>query len=281
MIESYLLEQLDAYKRTGTLAAASEVLHITQPSLSRSMKKIEDILGVSLFDRQRNKITLNANGELAAEYARQILELQDRMISQVREQDRKQRTIAFGACTPIPRNSVGRILSNVYQNMSILTETKGIKELLNGLYADDYQLIILPFKANDDSLYQKACGGEQLLFALPKDHPFANRRTLSFKDMDGQTVLLFFDIGFWFDLTKEKMPNSRFLVQTDIFSFNELVSASTLPSFATKEAVDMMGSDSVLDRTLVPINDKEAVATYYCVCKKENQSRFRTLFSHL
>ncbi|MDO5133492.1 MAG: LysR family transcriptional regulator [Eubacteriales bacterium] len=270
---------MDAYKRTGTLAAASEELHITQPSLSRSMKKIEDILGVPLFDRQRNKITLNANGELAADYARQILELQTRMISQVRELDRKQRTIAFGACAPIPRDSVGRILSNVYQNMSILTETKGIKELLNGLYADDYQLIILPFKADDASLYQKACGSEQLLFALPEDHPYVNRKTLSFKDMDGQNMLLFFDIGFWFDLTTEKMPNSRFLVQTDIFSFNELVSASTLPSFATKEAVDMMGSDSVQGRILIPITDKEASVTYYCVCKKENQYRFRTLFS--
>ena len=37
MIETYLLEQLDAVARCGTLLAASEELHITQPSMSRAM----------------------------------------------------------------------------------------------------------------------------------------------------------------------------------------------------------------------------------------------------
>ena len=38
MIELYLLEQLDAFARNGTLIRASEELHISQPALSRSMK---------------------------------------------------------------------------------------------------------------------------------------------------------------------------------------------------------------------------------------------------
>ena len=38
MIEMYLFEQLDAVAKYGTLVAASEQLHITQPSMSRAMK---------------------------------------------------------------------------------------------------------------------------------------------------------------------------------------------------------------------------------------------------
>ena len=41
LIESYLLEQFEAVARCGTLLKASEELHISQPSLSRSMKKLE------------------------------------------------------------------------------------------------------------------------------------------------------------------------------------------------------------------------------------------------
>ena len=40
LIESYLLEQFEAVARCGTLLTASEDLHISQPSLSRSMKKL-------------------------------------------------------------------------------------------------------------------------------------------------------------------------------------------------------------------------------------------------
>ena len=42
LIETYLLEQFEAVARCGTLLKASEELHISQPSLSRSMKKLED-----------------------------------------------------------------------------------------------------------------------------------------------------------------------------------------------------------------------------------------------
>ena len=52
MIEMYLLEQLVAFAQTGTLSGASEKLHISQPALSNSMKKIEDILGVRKKEQQ-------------------------------------------------------------------------------------------------------------------------------------------------------------------------------------------------------------------------------------
>ena len=47
LIETYLLEQFEAVARCGTLLKASEELHISQPSLSRSMKKLEDVLGAA------------------------------------------------------------------------------------------------------------------------------------------------------------------------------------------------------------------------------------------
>ena len=43
MIEIYLLEALDAFYRLGTLSAAAEYLHISQPALSRSMQKLQGI----------------------------------------------------------------------------------------------------------------------------------------------------------------------------------------------------------------------------------------------
>ena len=67
MMELYLLEQLIAFSRQGTLSGAAEELHISQPALSQSMKKLEESLGVSLFERSKNKIALNENGIMAVQ----------------------------------------------------------------------------------------------------------------------------------------------------------------------------------------------------------------------
>ena len=50
------LRQLVEIERLGTISAAAEKLHLTQPSLSRSMKRLETDLGQELFDRTRNHV---------------------------------------------------------------------------------------------------------------------------------------------------------------------------------------------------------------------------------
>ena len=48
MIELYVLRQFAAFAEAGTLSEAAEVLHLSQPALSRNMKKLEEDLGVIL-----------------------------------------------------------------------------------------------------------------------------------------------------------------------------------------------------------------------------------------
>ena len=116
MIEIYLLEQLDAFARLGTLSAASEELHISQPALTRSMKKIEEELGVSLFERQKNRLFLNDTGKLAAEHAARILEEDRDMERIVRTFDRSHRTIFLGCCADARIYAYTPSAANVYGN---------------------------------------------------------------------------------------------------------------------------------------------------------------------
>lgn len=49
MIEIYLLEQLIALDDCGTLSEAAKKIHLTQPTLTRSMQKLETEIGVPLL----------------------------------------------------------------------------------------------------------------------------------------------------------------------------------------------------------------------------------------
>jgi len=84
MIEYYLLEQLIAFAETGTLSKASQKLHISQPALSKSMQKLEDIMGVALFNRSKSHIELNETGKIAVKYAKQALTSNQAVITKTR-----------------------------------------------------------------------------------------------------------------------------------------------------------------------------------------------------
>ena len=68
------LRQFIALARSGSFVKASEVLHITQPALSRSIKALEDELGQLLFDRIGRRIELTAFGQATLERSLMLLE---------------------------------------------------------------------------------------------------------------------------------------------------------------------------------------------------------------
>ena len=69
------LEYFSVTAELQNITKAAEVLHLTQPSLSRSISSLEASLQVKLFDRAGRNITLNHYGEIVHTYADRILVL--------------------------------------------------------------------------------------------------------------------------------------------------------------------------------------------------------------
>lgn len=276
-MELYELRQFVAFADRGTLSEAAEALHLSQPALSRNMKKLEEEWGVPLFTRRKNRLELNENGAYALGLAREVLAGADALIEKVRSFDKKNRTISLGVCAPAPIWLLTPRISSLYPGMRLQTEIAEEDALLSGLETGAYHLIVLSQKPEEDKFCAKACGQEHLLFALPKGHRYARRKSLTFGEMNGENMLLMNDIGFWNFVRTEKMPDSRFLTQSDRFSFNELVEASSLPAFTTDLASKYIETGK--GRVDVPISDPEASVTYYLVCRKEARREFQPVFS--
>ena len=73
-----------------------------QTALSRSIKKIEEELGVPLFDCSKSRIALNETGKVAAKYALRVLEAEQEMREQTLAFERNRRTLSIGACAALP-----------------------------------------------------------------------------------------------------------------------------------------------------------------------------------
>lgn len=273
MFELYQLEQLLAVAEHGTLSSAAERLHISQPALSRSMQRLEAELQVTLFTRQKNKIELNENGRIAVDYARKIVEQSQDMVSRIQAFDRSQRTILVGACAPAPLWEIPPLLSDLYPDKTISSEIRENDVLLQGLRDGLYQLIILPYPLEEPGITCVKYGEEHLFFSLPPAHPLSGSKALYMKDLNGETMLLRNHLGFWRDVTDQKMPDTRFLEQEDV-AFDELVRSSALPSFATDVVLRREGNP--VNRVHIPILDEEANVTYYCLYRPSEHSELNS-----
>lgn len=279
MIEIYLCEQLAAFAKYGTLSNAAEHLHLSQSGLSRSMKKLEDIFGVPLFNRMKNKISLNDTGKFAAEFAEKILQQNKHFLDAVREFDRKNRTISIGSCAPVPLNKIIFLLTNYFPDVTLSSEMHNDDYLLKGLQTDFFNIVIVHKKFDDDNFFTIKFGSEKLFLAVPLNHKFADRNGIYLEELNGEKILLYAKIGFWYDLCKEKAPNAKFLLQNERDIFNELVNSGAFLNFTTDFFLNQ--GHSKKNYIYKPILDIEADVIYYFVCKSNQKKRFQNFFSNL
>ena len=271
MIETYLLEYLNAFEKEGTLLKASQKLNISQPSLSRAMKKLEDELGIEIFYRKGNSISLNENGKIMLDYSKQILSIQESMISKAKEIKNNNKLIKTGMTAPGPMFYVSLLSASNRINITISKEDELIKDLKNR----KLDLIFINSNLNDNDLCSSFLMREELYFSVPKNHFLAGMKNgVYFKEADGQSFLISNNLGFWNDILAKYLPKSKLFSQ-NMNDLPELISSSTIPSFVTNIT---KGYHSDKERVLIEILDEDAKVNFYAACRKEDKELLSKLF---
>ncbi len=275
MLDLVELEQFVAFADCGTLSRAAERIHISQPTLTRTMRRVEDAFGVSLFHRGKNRIELNETGQKAVEYARKLLFDAENAVRAVQAFDNGLRVIHVESCAPAPLWSLLPAISHKYPQNTISTKIVDIDVILADVADGACDIGILPYHCPEDALVDRPYVREILSVCVPVGSPLSTEGKLTFEQLNGYNCLLRDQIGFWTDLCRRKMPASRFLIQTDEFEFQELVRTSTLLSFMT----DLANPQNLVPpgRTVIPITDPEADVTYHLIGRPEKR-RWLTQF---
>jgi DNA-binding transcriptional LysR family regulator len=242
------------------------------------MKKLEDVLGVSLFIRENSKITLNETGKLAADYARRALEANQELIERVTAFDRSLRTVSIGSCSPFPINDLMPTLQEQLPGKTLSTElVSNDEKLLAGLRSHLYQMVVLHHCPEDKDMFCQRYLDEQLYISIAKDHPLAKQDSVTFEELKGLRILMTAHVGFWMDVTLEKLNASDLLIQNSMDALGELIDASNLPFFNSDQM--LKAGYQPPDRVALPITDPEAHATYWIACLASEQQKYRSVFS--
>lgn len=128
----------------GGYTKAGDILGRTQPAISLQMRRLEDLVGMTLFSQQRRKIALTDEGARLAIYARQILCLNDEAVAVFRDTE-----IAGIIRVGLPTDYAVAFLQGVltayakqHQEVTLETSCNLSKPLLDGLAADEFDVVI-------------------------------------------------------------------------------------------------------------------------------------------
>lgn len=275
-MELVQLEQLVAIREHGTISGAAGALHISQPALSRSIRRLENDLGQELFERSRNHVRFNEAGEVALRHADAILSNVRLMREEFDELSRRQRTLQVASVAPAPVWRFSELALRRDPSTIIdphMTSRQGVERALirrEAAFAITLSPIPLP-----NVLSQQLMTEDLMLFA-PTSSAYARRPSVSFSELDGESFIVFEQVGFWMDVVGRNLPHSQIIVQRDRTVFEQLIVATGLLGFSTNAAAATVAD---AHRTSIPIADADAHATFFLSIMSDAPDEARNIFS--
>ena len=216
-MEISFLQEFVALAETCNFQETAEEFAMTQSTLSKHIHKLEEELGVTLFDRTTRSVTLNSYGIQYLSYARQICEISDQGLTTLDSMKRgKKSKLNIGF---MDKHGVYGLVEAVSDFSRKHPEIKvniiekngdALKDLLISGKAD---VIFYAEKVNDKEYRATHFATDRLVAVLPVAHHLANADSLSLQELYGETFIehkTFLEMRLLSDACKEAHVNLRF-----------------------------------------------------------------------
>jgi LysR family hydrogen peroxide-inducible transcriptional activator len=188
------LKYIVAVARARHFGHAAESCFVAQPTLSVAIKKLEDELGVVLFERGGSEVSVTPLGAQIVAQAERVLE-QTAAIKELAKQNKDPLagalrlgviyTIGPYLLPPLVKN----LIDNVPQMPLVLQENFTVR-LLELLRQGELDAAIMALPLPDHGMSMQTLYDEPFVVAMPKSHPWAKRAEISAADLKTETMLL-------------------------------------------------------------------------------------------
>ncbi|MBT9569462.1 MAG: hydrogen peroxide-inducible genes activator [Thiobacillus sp.] len=188
------LRYLVALADHGHFGRAAEACCITQSTLSTQIKKLEDFLGVTLFDRSLKRVTPTPIGREILQAARNIIEESERIRELARHaQDPMDRTLRLGVIPTLGPYYLPHALQLTHKKhpgLRLLLREEMTPQILSHLVEGKLDAGLLALPVEDDALRVEPLFYEPFFAALPAGHALAKHDVLRVSDLMNEKLLL-------------------------------------------------------------------------------------------
>jgi LysR family hydrogen peroxide-inducible transcriptional activator len=214
------LKYIVAVAREKHFGHAAEACFVAQPTLSVAIKKLEDELGVIIFERGGTEISTTPLGAQIVAQAERVLE-QTASIKEIAKQNKDPLAGQFrlGIIYTIAPYLLPQLVKNMIERvpqMPLILQENFTVRLIELLRQGELDAAIMALPFPEHGLMVQPLYDEPFVVAVPKQHPWASRRSISTQDLKSETMLLLGNGHCFRDQVLEVCPEmSRFSTTGD------------------------------------------------------------------
>ncbi|MDP1536098.1 MAG: hydrogen peroxide-inducible genes activator [Burkholderiales bacterium] len=188
------LRYIVALARERHFGRAAEACFVSQPTLSVAVKKLEDELGVQIFERGPGELTVTAAGDRVIEQAQRVIEEADKIKSIAKAtSDPLEGPLRLGTIFTIAPYLLPQLIPVLRRRapkMPLILEENYTATLAERLKRGDLDAAIVALPFTEPGIVVTPLYDEPFVVALAKTHPWAARKTIAADELARENLLL-------------------------------------------------------------------------------------------
>lgn len=193
-------QQLEYFQTTAQfehITRAAEALSISQPALSRSIARLEQELGVALFERTGRAIVLNRYGKLFLLRVNRIMKEHQEAIREIVELTSPQHgEVSLGFLHTLGPQLVPELIREFraeYPHIQFQLHQSNTQTLLDRMMSGDIDLCLTSLRERDtpQQIRWAFLRSEELFLAVPAGHPLEGRETVQLNEVANEPIVTF------------------------------------------------------------------------------------------
>jgi len=183
MIEFRHLRYFVTVARQMHFNRAAEQLHIAQPSLSQTIKQLEEILGVTLLERTTRSVKLTTAGRAFYQDAIRMLDQMEATCQAAKQAARgEQGRLTIGFQTTTIMGDLKRMIRVFHEqspDIELVLREMSISELMDRLHSDELDLVCTDGEVTDVAFESRPIASPPLVLAVHRSNPLASCRSVA------------------------------------------------------------------------------------------------------
>ena len=212
--------------RTGNFTRTAERLRIAQPAVSVAIKRLEDELDLTLFNRQDKRVTLTAEGEIFLGHAQRILAgLTAAQLEMADLRGLNKGEVRIGIPPMLSAYFFPTILCDFkqrYPNLNLSVFGEGAWRIQQMISQGELDMGVIAGRSVPDTLETRHFLREEVVVCVPAGHPFAGKSSVTFGEFVREP-LVFYKEGYYlreliFEVLKGVGTEPRIVFETNLYS---------------------------------------------------------------